>query len=76
MPPFTFSWELGGSIASLLGTGVGFLIRVFLKAGFLGGRLAFEELTFLDVPLAKETPLDDDGVPPSAFLPKKLWIVR
>jgi hypothetical protein len=63
IPPFSFSCELEGPIASLLGTGVKFLATVFLKAGFLTGTTGFAmALTAFEVSLTFRTPLDELGV--------------
>jgi len=73
-PPFSFSWELEGPIASLLGTGVMLLDAVFLKAGFFRGTLGFAIiLTPLGSELEFQTPVDAFGVPLGAF-EKKLRI--
>lgn len=74
IPPFSFSCELEGPIASLLGTGVLFLVAAFLKAGFLTGAV---DLGRAFTPLASDeglqTPVDAFGVPFGA-LEKKLRI--
>ena len=58
IPPFSFSCELEGPGASLLGTGVMFLMALFLKAGFLTGRAGFAmELLFADVSFDFRIPL-------------------
>jgi hypothetical protein len=77
IPPFSFSCELGGPAASLLGTGVKFLMVDFLNTGFvIIGTNGFEALTLLDVSLASETPLDEVGVPLPARFVKKLAMLR
>lgn len=75
MPPFSFSCELDGPIASLLGTGVMFLTVVFLKEGFLTTTVGFAiALTPLGSPLAVQVPLDELGVPLAGAFEKKLRI--
>jgi hypothetical protein len=77
IPPFSFSCELEGPIASLLGTGVRFLTAVFLKAGFLTGTAGFAiALTAFDVSLALRTPLVELGVVLEGAFEKKLWMDR
>jgi hypothetical protein len=75
IPPFSFSWELEGPAASLLGTGVVLLTTDFLKAGFFN---AMGGLAMAFTPLACELdfkmPLEGVGVPSGAFLEKKLRI--
>lgn len=74
IPPFSFSWELEGPIASLLGTGVTFPVVVFLKDGFLteAAGLAIELTPFGSL-LAFQTPEVELGVELGA-LEKKLRI--
>lgn len=79
--PFSspFSCELDGPIASLLGTGVAFLILGFWKAGVLTGTVGFAiTLLFDEVLLVLRIPLDAVlGVPSTGvFLVKKLLIDR
>ena len=72
-PPFAFSCELSGPGASLLGAGVMLFETVFLKAGFLGGRVGFG--IELAVSLAFNTPAEvlvDFDVPFEGALVKKL----
>ena len=83
IPPFSFSCELDGPIASLLGTGVMLLTADLRNAGFLTGSAGFTmALTAFEGSLAFKTPVDGVGVGVgvgvllAAFLPKKLWIVR
>lgn len=82
IPPFSFSWELGGPIASLLGTGVALLMAGFLNAGFFTAEVDFGfvmALAELPVPLTFNPAFDGVGVGvPFAgedFV-KKLFIVR
>ena len=75
IPPFSFSCELEGPIASLLGTGVMFLTDVFLNAGFLTGTLGFAmALTPLGSELVVQVPPEELGVPLVGALEKKLRI--
>jgi hypothetical protein len=75
IPPFSFSCELEGPIASLLGTGVMFLTEVFLKAGFLTGTLGFAiALIPLGSELVVQVPLEELGVPLAGAFEKKLRI--
>jgi hypothetical protein len=75
IPPFSFSCELDGPIASLLGTGVMFLTAVFLKAGFLTGTLGFAiALRPLGSDLVVQVPPDELGVPLVGAFEKKLRI--
>src|SRR4051794_38944786 len=68
IPPFRFSWELEGSIASLLGTGVKLLAMFFLNAGFLTGTADLgKALTPLASDWGFQTPVDAVGVPFGAF---------
>lgn len=77
IPPFSFSWELEGPIASLLGTGVKFLTALFLKAGFFTATVGFTmALTAFEVSLAFKIPLDVLGVPFEGAFEKKLCIDR
>jgi hypothetical protein len=72
MPPFSFSCELEGPIASLLGTGVTLLEVAFLNAGFLTETFGLAiELMPLASLLAVHTPDAELGVPLGA-LEKKL----
>jgi hypothetical protein len=77
IPPFSFSCELEGPTASLLGTGVRFWTAVFLKAGFLTGTAGFAmALTAFEVSLAFRIPLVELGVAFDGAFEKKLWIDR
>jgi hypothetical protein len=77
IPPFSFSWELDGPIASLLGTGVKFFTAVFLKAGFLTGTVGFAmALTAFEVSLAFKIPLEELGVVFEGAFEKKPRIDR
>lgn len=79
IPPFSFSCELDGPMASLLGTGVMLLTTDFRNAGFFTGGVGFVmALAAFEVSLAFKPPLEGVGVGVllAAFLPKKLWIVR
>ena len=74
MPPFSFSCELDGPIASLLGAGVTLWVVAFLNAGFLTDTFGLAMvLTPLASPLAVQTPVAEFGVPLGA-LEKKLRI--
>ena len=76
MPPLSFSWELDGPIASLLGTGVALLMLGFLNAGVLTGTVGFAITLLLEeVPLVLRIPFDELGVlAEGVFLVKKLAI--
>jgi hypothetical protein len=74
IPPFSFSCELEGPIASLLGTGVTLPVVVFLNDGFLTETFGLaKELTPLGSLLAFQLPPVEFGVPLGA-LEKKLRI--
>jgi hypothetical protein len=74
IPPFSFSCELAGPKASLLGTGVMVLTAVFLKAGFLMGTAGLgRALTPLASDWDFQTLVGGLGVPFGAF-EKKLRI--
>ena len=76
MPPFSFSCELGGPIASLLGTGVMFRTADFLNAGFFTEAGVFAiAFTPFGSELAFHAPVEELGVPlgvPLGALEKKL----
>jgi hypothetical protein len=75
IPPFSFSCELEGPIASLLGTGVMFFTAVFLNAGFFTGTVGFAiALTPLGSELVIQVPPDELGVPLAGAFEKKLRI--
>jgi hypothetical protein len=77
IPPFSFSCELDGPMASLLGTGVTILTAVFLNAGFLTGTAGFAmALAAFEVSLAFRTPFDELDVVFEGAFEKKLWIDR
>lgn len=68
IPPFSFSCELEGPMASLLGTGVILLATPFLNAGFLTAIVGLgKQLTPLASDWGFQTPVDEFGVPLEAF---------
>jgi hypothetical protein len=76
MPPFSFSWELDGPIASLLGTGVMLLTVDFLNAGFFGGALGLGIALAALPALAFKPPLEELGVAFAGAFVKKFVIDR
>jgi len=76
IPPFSFSWELDGPAASLLGTGVMLLMEAFLKAGFLGGSAGFAIALVALFAFSFRAPLEELGVPFAGAFVKKLAIDR
>jgi hypothetical protein len=76
MPPFSFSWELDGPIASLLGTGVLLLTVDFLKAGFFGGSAGFAMALAALPAFSFKAVLEELGVPFVGALVKKLAMDR
>lgn len=76
MPPFSFSWELDGPGASLLGTGVMLLTVGFLKAGFFGGAVGLAVELFALPALVFKAPVEELGVLPAGVLVKKFMIDR
>lgn len=76
MPPFSFSWELEGPIASLLGTGVMLFTEAFLKVGFFGGSAGFAMALAALLTFSFRAPLEELGVPFAGALVKKLAMDR